>query len=149
MNVSIRKGLLIGIGGVTKGGEPEPRGREGRRTGEASSGSSYASSSVGDPEAGGALQVDSRKDRSPSQYRQRHPGMSWRDYAFCDLDLSRMDDVGGMQKWRGTRGHAKCPPRPVGGGGIDGLRTAGAERRGGIGGWWWRKKDRRRIFLEN
>lgn len=147
MNVSIRKRVLIGIGGMTKWDGPGPRGHEGRRTGGASSEFLYASSSGGDPGAGGAQGVGSRKGRFPARYRQRHPEMSWTDYASCDLGLSLMDGVGGMERWRETRGHARCPLRAVlvclGGFGM-----AGRERDGG-GGWWWRKKDRRRKFLEN
>ena len=69
--------------------------------------------------------------------------MSWRDCAFCDLDLARMKDGGEMQKWRGTRGHARCPLRPVvvGDGGL--LRMVGVEGKG------WRGKDRRRKVVEN
>lgn len=66
--------------------------------------------------------------------------MSWRDYAFCDLDLSRMKDGGEM----GTRGHARCPARPAVGRDGGQLRMMMGEGRKG-----WRKKDRRRKFVEN
>jgi hypothetical protein len=66
---------------------------------------------VGDPGVCGAREVGSRTGRSPSQYLQYHPEMSWRDCAFRDLDLVRMGDVGEMGEWRGTRGHVRCPVR--------------------------------------